>query len=61
MNCSGKHAAMLATCVANGWPTDGYLSLDHPVQTAITATIAGWPASRSSGSPSTAAARRSTP
>ena len=20
MNCSGKHAAMLATCVANGWP-----------------------------------------
>ena len=22
MNCSGKHAAMLATCVANGWPTD---------------------------------------
>ncbi len=22
MNCSGKHAAMLATCVANGWPTE---------------------------------------
>ena len=22
MNCSGKHAAMLATCVVNGWPTD---------------------------------------
>ena len=22
MNCSGKHAAMLATCVANGWPLD---------------------------------------
>ena len=21
MNCSGKHAAMLATCVANDWPT----------------------------------------
>src|SRR5215469_16719263 len=21
MNCSGKHAAMLATCVAAGWPT----------------------------------------
>ena len=20
MNCSGKHAAMIATCVANGWP-----------------------------------------
>ncbi len=25
MNCSGKHAAMLLTCVVNGWPTDGYL------------------------------------
>ena len=22
MNCSGKHAAMLATCVVNGWDTD---------------------------------------
>ena len=39
MNCSGKHAAMLATCVANGWPTDGYLAADHPVQSAITATV----------------------
>jgi L-asparaginase II len=40
MNCSGKHAAMLATCVANGWPTQDYLSADHPVQSAITATLA---------------------
>ena len=24
MNCSGKHAAMLATCVAAGWPTATY-------------------------------------
>ena len=39
MNCSGKHAAMLATCVVNGWPTDGYLDVNHPVQQAITATI----------------------
>ena len=39
MNCSGKHAAMLATCVANGWPTVGYLAPDHPVQRAMTATI----------------------
>jgi L-asparaginase II len=39
MNCSGKHAAMLATCVANGWPTEGYLALDHPVQQAITRGI----------------------
>jgi len=35
-NCSGKHAAMLATCCVNGWPTDGYLDRDHPVQAAIT-------------------------
>jgi L-asparaginase II len=39
MNCSGKHAAMIATCVANGWPTDGYLSPDHPLQVAITERI----------------------
>lgn len=35
MNCSGKHAAMLATCVANGWPVEDYLSRDHPVQQAV--------------------------
>lgn len=35
MNCSGKHAAMLATCVARGWPTDGYRDPEHPVQRAI--------------------------
>jgi L-asparaginase II len=40
MNCSGKHAAMLATCVVNGWATEDYLSVDHPVQTAITTTVA---------------------
>jgi L-asparaginase II len=39
-NCSGKHAAMLATCVANGWPTAGYLAPDHPLQQAITADVA---------------------
>jgi L-asparaginase II len=38
-NCSGKHAAMLATCVARGWPLDGYLEPDHPVQRAIRAEI----------------------
>lgn len=32
MTCSGKHAAMLATCVANGWDTDTYRALDHPLQ-----------------------------
>jgi L-asparaginase II len=31
-NCSGKHAGMLATCLAMGWPIDGYLSLEHPLQ-----------------------------
>ena len=35
MNCSGKHAAMLATCVAAGWPTDGYEDPAHPLQKAI--------------------------
>ncbi|HEX6877951.1 MAG TPA: asparaginase [Nocardioidaceae bacterium] len=35
MNCSGKHAAMLATCVTNGWDTSGYRSPDHPLQVAI--------------------------
>ncbi|CAB4744062.1 unannotated protein [freshwater metagenome] len=40
MNCSGKHAAMLATCVANGWDTATYLSPAHPLQQAILATFA---------------------
>ena len=35
MNCSGKHAGMLATAALNGWPTEGYLDPDHPVQQAI--------------------------
>jgi L-asparaginase II len=39
MNCSGKHAAMVATCVINGWDVDGYLAVDHPLQVAITARI----------------------
>ena len=39
MNCSGKHAAMLATCVANGWPTSTYLSVDHPLQQQLLATF----------------------
>ncbi|KAF0847999.1 asparaginase [Nocardia caishijiensis] len=40
MNCSGKHAAMLATCAINGWPRTGYLDLEHPLQQAVLATIA---------------------
>jgi L-asparaginase II len=35
MNCSGKHAAMLATCVAAGWPTASYRDADHPLQVRI--------------------------
>ncbi|QGN58939.1 asparaginase [Nostocoides sp. HKS02] len=38
-NCSGKHAAMLATCVANGWDTTTYLDRAHPLQQAIAATL----------------------
>ena len=38
-NCSGKHAAMLATCRINGWSVDGYVEVDHPLQAAITAGI----------------------
>jgi L-asparaginase II len=40
MNCSGKHAAMLATCVVNGWPTASYRDPGHPLQQAIAATFA---------------------
>jgi L-asparaginase II len=39
MNCSGKHAGMLATCVINGWPTDTYLDPSHPLQLAIKAEV----------------------
>ena len=35
MNCSGKHAAMLATCVVNGWPTETYTDPAHPLQQEI--------------------------
>ncbi len=35
MNCSGKHAGMLATCVVNGWPIDTYTDIEHPLQLAI--------------------------
>lgn len=39
MNCSGKHAAMLATCLVNGWDTGTYLAVDHPLQGAIGTTF----------------------
>jgi L-asparaginase II len=40
MNCSGKHAGMLATCVANGWPLDSYLDPKHPLQVGLAETVA---------------------
>ena len=39
-DCSGKHAGMLATCVANGWDTATYLDPRHPLQLAVAQTIA---------------------
>jgi len=40
MNCSGKHAAMLAVCVEQGWPLDDYRAPDHPLQQHLVGTIA---------------------
>ncbi|MFG2110336.1 asparaginase [Micromonospora chersina] len=39
MNCSGKHTAMLLTCLAAGWPLDGYWRPEHPLQQGLTAAI----------------------
>jgi L-asparaginase II len=39
MNCSGKHAAMLATCVVAGWPTASYTDPEHPLQQRIKADL----------------------
>lgn len=38
-NCSGKHAAMLATCAVMGWPLEGYMEAEHPCQQAVTAAM----------------------
>ena len=34
-NCSGKHAAFLATCKKMDWPLHSYLKGDHPLQIEI--------------------------
>jgi L-asparaginase II len=39
MNCSGKHAGMLLTCIMNGWSKDDYYEPSHPLQKTLTATI----------------------
>lgn len=40
MNCSGKHAGMLAGCLAGGWDTGSYLDPQHPYQQLVSATVA---------------------
>ncbi|HEY2948178.1 MAG TPA: asparaginase [Micromonosporaceae bacterium] len=32
MNCSGKHAGMLLTCLSAGWATESYWDPTHPLQ-----------------------------
>lgn len=39
-NCSGKHAAMLRACAAQGWPIESYLDPDSPLQQANFALMA---------------------
>ncbi|MFB7248178.1 asparaginase [Streptomyces populi] len=39
MNCSGKHAAMLAVCAQRGWPTESYLDPGHPLQQLIHSVV----------------------
>lgn len=51
MNCSGKHAAMLRTCLQQNWPIADYLAADHPLQRQIRAVIeamAGTPVAHTS-------------
>ncbi|GAB3730205.1 asparaginase [Amycolatopsis oliviviridis] len=38
-NCSGKHAAMLATCRLHDWSTRDYLDPGHPLQRAIAGCV----------------------
>jgi L-asparaginase II len=39
-NCSGKHAAMIATCRAHGWPVEGYRHPEHPLQQLLLQEVA---------------------
>ncbi|MEU9776362.1 asparaginase [Streptomyces sp. NPDC047968] len=39
MNCSGKHAAMLAACALNGWDRAGYLDPAHPLQRLVHSVV----------------------
>jgi len=39
-NCSGKHSAMLATCITAGWDTATYRDPQHPLQRLMEQTLA---------------------
>ena len=39
-NCSGKHAAFLATSRKMAWPLDTYLQSDHPLQVEVNRRVA---------------------
>ena len=39
-NCSGKHAAFLASCKRMGWPLEGYLNRNHPLQQEVLNRVA---------------------
>jgi L-asparaginase II len=41
-NCSGKHAGMLAACVARGYPLEGYDALAHPQQQDVLRVVAAF-------------------
>jgi L-asparaginase II len=49
MNCSGKHASMLSTCVQCGWDLETYLDKGHPLQQRVTETIAEFTGETSEG------------
>ena len=38
-NCSGKHASMLMTAKARGWPLENYLDPGHPLQWQLAVTV----------------------
>ncbi|MEO1002810.1 MAG: asparaginase [Cyanobacteria bacterium J06638_7] len=39
-NCSGKHAAFLATCRRLGWSTERYMQAEHPLQQEVLRRVA---------------------
>src|SRR4051794_9113937 len=39
-DCSGKHTGMLAACLQLGYPIDGYLEPEHPLQQQIKKLVA---------------------